>query len=416
MSITGPIVNYFYSPVVRPAVERPLSLLANFVREQFRINGGGVLFDTAFDITRSSSKYVYGTGAQTGQLIEVPAGQPAYQHDPVTGAPLGLSVEGSATNLFTESEQFDLWVNPYGVGSVVSDAETSPDGSVTADELISANGAFSGREKSVAVTNGQDYNFSVFLKDNGINLVQLFSRDVINGSLAEFDLQNETTTDAGGFGSKIEKLGNGWFRCSVSYTSTLTGSNRHRVVLPASVSDGVRSVYAWGAQLEQGTTPTSYIPTTTSTLTRAADIVTSDAATFGDWFNASEGTFVVEFDNTGGGAVIGIGDGTFNNTLVVGGNGNFLRATGTGFAKPVSVGAVFKGEGKAAFVMQEDNYRLSVNGGAVESDNSASLPPNVNLLEVGASYGTNYTNGTIKQITFIPEVLSDAELQQRSAL
>jgi hypothetical protein len=48
----------------------------------------------------------------------------------------------------------------------------------------------------------------------------------------------------------------------------------------------------WGAQLEVGSFPTSYIPTTTGTLARGADVCSITGANFTSFYNQSEGTFL----------------------------------------------------------------------------------------------------------------------------
>jgi hypothetical protein len=87
-----------------------------------------------------------------------------------------------------------------------------------------------------------------------------------------------SVTVAGTFTSAsaaIQNVGNGWYRCSVTFTSGTETSIRSQIFqLKNSANftgNGTDGIYIWGAQLEEGAFPTSYIPTTTTALTRSAD-------------------------------------------------------------------------------------------------------------------------------------------------
>jgi hypothetical protein len=54
------------------------------------------------------------------------------------------------------------------------------------------------------------------------------------------------------------------------------------------------AIYFWGAQLEVGAFPTSYIPTTTSTVTRSADVASITGSNFSSWYRQDEGTMFIE--------------------------------------------------------------------------------------------------------------------------
>ena len=295
MSIVSPFIGDFLTPVGQPLVLSPLvnGLRAEFDQQQFRINGGGVLFDTAFDITRSSSKYVYGTGAQTGQLIEVPPNQPAYQHDPVTGAPLGLSVEGSATNLFANTV-FD--------GAVSDPSRSAPTGyaffssaglfTVANDSVLSGKNtlqfeATSDRcfiEKTFAVSASTQY--IIWADVNVIDDFQIVNMLLnVGGGTRQYSVDGIDVAQ-----SFVPSVGK--HRISVK---VLTDVGQTSIGLRLGVgcaANDTGNVKFDLLQAETGTKPTSYIPTTTSTATRSADIVTSDATTFGDWYRTS-GTLTV---------------------------------------------------------------------------------------------------------------------------
>jgi hypothetical protein len=73
-------------------------------------------------------------------------------------------------------------------------------------------------------------------------------------------------------------------------TTTGAVSLRARILVDdsvATVGDGVKGIYAWGAQLEAGAFATSYIPTTTTSLTRNADQVTMTGTNFSSWYTTA---------------------------------------------------------------------------------------------------------------------------------
>jgi hypothetical protein len=53
--------------------------------------------------------------------------------------------------------------------------------------------------------------------------------------------------------------------------------------------------FTWGAQLESGAFSTSYIPTTTTSVVRSADVCQITGAGFSGFWNQSEGSFAVEY-------------------------------------------------------------------------------------------------------------------------
>jgi hypothetical protein len=119
---------------------------------------------------------------------------------------------------------------------------------------------------------------------------------LIADHITYFDLQNGVVaTNAAGSTPQITDLGNGWYRCSVTRTTTAsqtTISARYLAVqsdnVPSFAGDGTSGIYLWGAQLEAGAYPTSYIPTTTATVTRNADVISKTGIS--DLIGSTEGT------------------------------------------------------------------------------------------------------------------------------
>lgn len=176
------------------------------------------------------------------------------------------------TNLLTYSEQFDnaAWVK---VGmTVTANAETAPNNTVTGDKLVPD--VVTGLPytfQTITVVSGANYAWSVYLKAAGYSWVFLDAFDGANHR-TWFDLSTGTigTVEAGNTAT-ITDVGNGWYRCTIARSSggvstayavaIVSGNNALNIT-----GNGVSGVFAWGAQLVQGTTPGDYQATTTTTL------------------------------------------------------------------------------------------------------------------------------------------------------
>jgi len=198
-------------------------------------------------------------------------GEPRFDHNPATGESLGLLVEEARTNLLTYSEQFDnaAW---YKSGSTVSpNTITSPDGTQSADSISFATSAqfFQG----VSIANGTVYAGSIYVKPlAGSTSLYFYLYQAGNSKTCLFTFSADGSTVSVGTPSGASNatfsattVGGGWFKLVGIFTSTGTSMEFNFFTNIASQSFGL-----WGAQIEAGSFPTSYIPTTTSTVTRNA--------------------------------------------------------------------------------------------------------------------------------------------------
>lgn len=207
----------------------------------------------------------------------------------------GILVESEArTNLLTYSEDFtdSSWLTG-GLNSVVTADQTpSVDGSTNADKLAvdSVGGTTStvGLAKSITVATSTKHTLSCFAKADQSDFIFLGAVSLTtpaNGGVW-FNLSNGTVgTQNTGHSGQIEDWGGGWYRCSVTFTTDATDtSGQARIYLDNAdggstiTRDGNSSIYIYGAQFEAGSTPSSYIPTSGATATRAAETLTIAAA------------------------------------------------------------------------------------------------------------------------------------------
>ncbi|NWG26795.1 MAG: hypothetical protein HXY30_20645 [Pseudorhodoplanes sp.] len=200
----------------------------------------------------------------------------------------GLLIEESRTNLCLRSQDFGTtWSS--SAGSNANDAASAPDGTATADQF-SENGASSPThgyaQAGIALAAATTYAFSVYLKSSGRRWIRLAPNGAgtLTGNVW-FDIQNGVAgasglTTGSFISSSVEALANGWYRIVFVATTAGAGSIAFRIFGAAADNDAgsyaglnAPAFCAWGAQIEAGAFPTSYIPTAAAAATRDADIV-----------------------------------------------------------------------------------------------------------------------------------------------
>ena len=198
-------------------------------------------------------------------------------------------LEPSRTNLQVNSEEFDntLWSEVRA--SITPNDATSPSGSLNADTLEGVSGTTSYVYDGISVASGSVYTISVFAKY--IDITEFKIVNFQQSGQVTFNIQDGLVV--ANFGTytepKIENYGNGWYRCSVKFTATATGNVNYGFFLSNAIG---KSVHIWGAQFELGSYPTSYIPTTTATVTRNAETANNSGSS--TLFNDSEGVLMAE--------------------------------------------------------------------------------------------------------------------------
>lgn len=188
--------------------------------------------------------------------------------DPRGCTPRGTALSGRV-NLASYSEQFNnaAWVKTRA--TVSADALVSPDGKTTADAMISDTSASTSHllNQTMAATSGTSYAFSIYAKaQSALNLRISLPTSTFGSNAAVFNLNTGAlVTATAGFGYGITAVGGGWYRCYISGAATSTGSAYAQLYLTSGSStsftgDGASGVYIWGAQIEEGTSPTTYQP------------------------------------------------------------------------------------------------------------------------------------------------------------
>jgi hypothetical protein len=258
-------------------------------RIQIPARGG----ETAKEVfTRSTTATKFGAGSTvTTAAANIPRVE--YFTDPVNNVlqPY-LKLEPAATNSVLQSQALGTtWTNSMGSGgSITNNSAAAPDGTTTATLLVPGTASSNTHEASqvVTITANENIAFSVFVKASGYTGVQIVVDAGSTFILAWADLTAGTITSNGSATASVSivALASGWYwlamwglpTASTSATAKVrvfdTGADAHNTT--AYAGNGSSGIYAWGAQLERnGTTtplpPTSYIATTTATVTRSVD-------------------------------------------------------------------------------------------------------------------------------------------------
>ena len=216
------------------------------------------------------------TGSVTNvSVVEVIGDKPRLDYDPTNPTCPHLLLEPQSTNLITFSEDFN---NGWAVNQTtrVANAGVCPDGTNNAFNLI-ANAASGVHLLSFSGTGTNQRTMSIFAKQNGYTRFRFNTGSSGNG-FASFNLANGTVAATGGTffnNAKIESLPNDWYRCSMTMNSgggtTVTIAMEDDAGSVTFTGDGISGILIWGAQLEELSYPTSYIPTAGSQETRVGE-------------------------------------------------------------------------------------------------------------------------------------------------
>lgn len=281
--------------------------------------------DSRITFTRSSTgTYMNENGLITLAAADSPRFDHSYDGNNVES--LGLLIEESRTNLLDYSEQLTTNATLTGTAVTTTTAVIAPDGSTNAYKLNITLGT-SGRAAIGKVVTGimtanvgVTYAQSVFVKAAEVQYATLWydggtagtgyavTEGPYYGSTEIIDLQTGlTTTGVASTITQTQQYPNGWWRFSIVGTSATTHPNQKILRLGigaangynnnppyGAVGTGTNGIYVWGWQFEQGSSPTSYIPTTSATVTRSDERVVIDGSKFTDFYNQNEGTFVYD--------------------------------------------------------------------------------------------------------------------------
>ena len=403
-----------------------------------------------------------------------------YKYDGKKWVETGLILETAATNMILNNTGYNDRYNAGGmeiaslrlIKDQNDETTTAPDGStvpvfvgtgVSGGSYVYPSGA-----TGATINSGSPYTFSVYVRRpttfNGIN-TRSFSIYTHTGRFPAYDyLVWDFDTDAfarvptaahiSNYG--YELLNNGWVRLYMTATPNSTGgafgfvtffadetSDGSSTPLTDSMPSGVRQGYIWGAQLENAKSPSSYIPTYGSAVTRSADVVDMvsytrdgdsgyiDGKDFEDFYNPDEGTIHIDYQLGPKLAQMRIAALTKHGTStdyidIIGGWGSSGATTGGVYMfGPNSTGSSVDTAGStitnvayerrkfAGRIAHNDFYSVTQNSTTIaqqgDTDAGISVFDRLNFGDYNMSDSQKLC-GHIRKIVYYPEALTNAEL------
>ena len=335
-----------------------------------------------------------------------------------------LLLEPQRANLILHSQDFTNAVWTKISATISANSTTSPSGAVNASTLVSTVGVSEQYVDigSLSVTSGSSYTLSAFVKKKDYDFFLLRFTGVGGAFVASnafFNINNGTlgTIDAG-IVATITSYGDGWYRCTAKINaSATTASGKVRLQLASSdnsalvVGNGTSGSFIWGADFEAGSYPTSYIPTTTTAVTRVAD--KSSTTGLGSIIGQTEGTIYVEgIAATINADLVGINRSTTNAIFITKSNLNSFRvyvyAGGVNltFSDP-NVNTDFY---KLAITYKSGNSYLYVNGVKIGATNTSTFTFSapLNILELAGNYFVGVNEQKIQGLIIFPTAQSEA--------
>ena len=383
-----------------------------------------------FDFTRSGSATRINS---QGLIEEVSNGQSRLNYPMIDGKVVGcpsLLLEPQRTNLCSNSKvdaysksssivrTLNNGISPLGI----NDAVKLEKGSSSAEyyNLLIA---------STTLSSTTTYSHSIFIKRDGSDFdFTLEYNNSTNYGVSwnvDFTINSDGVfvNSAASAVGKVERYINDWYKVTAIVTTATPTSALTSYLLRLKASNGSgASILLQDHQFEQGSYPTSYIPTNGSTVTRSAEVAngSGDAATFND----SEGVLMAEISafTTNETRVISISDGSTANNIYVNVNntgsiGGQVISGGTAQCNLSSVNISPNISqldfNKIAITYKVNDFQLWINGIKVASDNSGITFEDGVLNRLNFDFGTGAYDfyGNTKQLQYYDSALTDSELE-----
>ena len=336
-----------------------------------------------------------------------------------------LLLEPQRTNSIPHNNDLNNFSTRSNV-SIVSNTATSPDGTTNAHKLNTDTATSSHYINQAATNSGVENTISCFAKKGEYNYIQLASLSSVQ-QYANFDLNLGVVGTKGTriSSSKIEDYGNGWYRCvcvlnnvsSLNGASFVISNSASAAWLPSFTGVVNEGIYLFGCQLELTSSyPTSYIPTSGTTVTRLQD--TSSTAGLSSVIGQTEGTMYIDFTYKGLEDVnnmTSLSDGGVSNRVQLNisssGIGALIVSNGVTSFTSSNTSLVVGNRYKVAVKYKVNDFALWINGTETSTDTLGDVPLNLNRFSFAFTNGTAFHfNQTVSASLLYKTALTNTEL------
>ena len=399
---TSTNTNYTITPNSSPIATAPENPVADWLAMP-RGDHYGNFYDLVSKqyatVTRSTPKTIY--DSITNRIYDVPPNTLGIRPRSDGKAGYEAEVEESRTNyLLNSSGSYGSnWSCSGSDGSYCNyNSAMAPDGTNSATTMNISGSAHYYRQ-IVSVYPSTTYTFSFYAKNINVSNINYCIYDATNA------LNIIAPT------SYISQINDKtWTRISITFT---TSSNTTSIgVYPERDASTNGAIYFWGMQLERGKMSTSYIPTTSSSINRAADVVTVSTD---NWAVAS-GSIIsfLSLRNWGDGLIHGIiatGDVGVANSMTIDKNApNQSRMIIYDNNSVYSAPAVSSsGSGYKYLIGRWSNDEVSILQEGSSKVSGIGKTPNFHPAEAVLGNRGGYWNDSMHRITIYDRFLSDSK-------
>jgi len=294
------------------------------------------LVTTTGSVTRTGTATYYDSN---GYLQTSSSGALRFGYHPFTLEFVGIIVEAASTNLLLQSNSFEnaSWTKT-NIATITANTQTAPTNTLAAESIVPT--TTSGQHSLVQQFNasalsGEIYTISTFVKANGYNFVRLqFEGTAAGTGYAFFDLSTGLVASSSGLYATpdVEKLKNGWYRVSITRQLVASGTLSAGIYVQSTdnqtgswAGNGTSGIILYGSQAELKPKMTSYIPTTTTTAPRAAEVITGSGLVYTSVTNAyAEWSSATTYSS---GQIVTVGNYTGSNTVTIANSGTYKSLT-----------------------------------------------------------------------------------------
>ena len=377
-----------------------------------------------FTFTRATTA----TRVNASGLIESVASGVLRLDYPIGGGCPAALIEASGQNLVPSGLVFNAAAGVlYGTAVSDSPAVGINSARITKNEASGTIRYANQNCSTSALSGSTTYTISRFFKYDGVDFATSMEynnagqwggtswNQVIN--IASSGVTLGTSTSCTG---SIENYGNGWYRVAARITTGASPSGSpvsYLMRLPAALSTGQGFLTAL-PQLETGAIPTSYIPTTTASVTRNADVCSVSGVS--GYIGQTQGTLYAEVDLrdfVANARVLSINDGTSNNAVNIQLLSTGIRVTiNASSSSQVDFNASFTaGIYKIGLAYKENDVICYVNGTSIGSDTNCLIPA-CSRLDFGNLVGVNVLNNRLRAAAIYTTRLTNDQLANLTRL